>query len=213
MGQISSSPFSVSLEANLKSNLIFELNITTSAIFHLNFRKSSRSIHLYFKRDLYIFKERSCRNLCSLILERDSLQKDCHTLSSTTCNPKVPISDRHGNGLGSLLLSSPSRFSSRRLPCAATKSRSTADLSWSVFDLVGPARHRKHTKRFLATQPSNYPFSSSSTTFSPVYFCITLYFLSTMKPQTYKGRSRARRSEGGFDLAMRTAILRIFRSM
>lgn len=73
LGQISSSPFSVSLEANLKSNLIFELNITTSAIFRHNFRKSSRSIHLYFKRDLYIFKERSCRNLCSLILERETL--------------------------------------------------------------------------------------------------------------------------------------------
>lgn len=46
------------------------------------------------------------------------------------------------------------RFSSRRLPCTATKSRSTANLSWSVFDLVVvPARHRKHTKRFLATNP------------------------------------------------------------
>lgn len=145
--------------------------------------------------------------------ERLSSERLSYAFQRTTCNPMVPISDRHGNALGSLLLSSPSRFSSRRLPCAATKSRSTADLSWSVFDLVGPARHRKHTKRFLATQPSNYPFSSSSTTFSPVYFCITLYFLSTMKPQTYKGRSRARRSEGGFDLAMRTAILRIFRSM
>lgn len=131
-----------------------------------------------------------------------------------TCNPmscRYPLSDRHENALGSLLLSSPSRFSSRRLPCTATKSRSTANLSWSVFDLVGPARHRKHTKRFLATQPSNYP-SPLLPTPSLVYFYITPYFLSTMKPQTYKGCSRAR-SEGGFDLAMRTAILRIFHSM
>lgn len=130
-----------------------------------------------------------------------------------TCNPMVPTSAfrSHENALGSLLLSSSfPLFLSRRLSRTTTKSRSTADLSWSVFDLVGPTRRRKHMKRFLAILKLPWPLLYPS---SLIYFCITPYFLSTMKPQTYKGRSRARRSEDGFDLAMRTAILRIYRSM
>jgi len=88
----------------------------------------------------------------------------CHAPLSSRCDPMMPrdpFSDRHENILGSPLPSfsllshppNPRPF----LPCTAAKSRSTADLSWPVFDLVRSARRRKHTKGFLATQPSNFP--------------------------------------------------------
>lgn len=99
----------------------------------------------------------------------------------------------------------PSCFSSRHFPSIATKSRSTADLSWSVLTSSGWFGTGNIRNVFSRPNPQTASFPLA-------YFCITPYFLPTMKPQTYKGRSRARRSGGGFDLAMQTAILWLSRS-
>ncbi|EFN74371.1 hypothetical protein EAG_03331 [Camponotus floridanus] len=71
----------------------------------------------------------------------------------------------------------PSYFSSRRFPPIATKSRSTADLSWSV--LTSSGWFGTGNIRNVFSRPS--PQTAS---FPLTYVCITPYFLPTMKPQT-----------------------------